>query len=137
MSSHVTEPRLEAGVHDAVRRISEHAVALARLEAELAKAELSAKGKRLGLAAGLGAGAAVLAVIGLGFGLAAAAAALALVMPTWAALLAVCGGVLLVAAILAVVAKRSARKASPPVPQQAIDEAKLTKDALSGGTNGS
>jgi hypothetical protein len=123
-------------VQDAVRRISEHAVALARLEAELAKAELSAKGKRLGVAAGLGAGATVLAVIGLGFGLAAGAAALALAIPTWAALLAVCGGVVLVAAILAAVAIRSAKKASPPVPQQAIDEAKLTKDVLSGGANG-
>ena len=137
MSSPATDhAHPEAGLQDSVRRISEHATALARLEAELAKSELTAKGKRLGLAAGLGAGAAILAVLGLAVGLGAAVVGLDFVMPLWAALLVVFGATLLVAAALAIAARDAARRATPPVPEQTIDEARRTKAAITEATNG-
>jgi Flp pilus assembly protein TadB len=136
LSSRATEHGSLSEVQDAVRRISDHAVALARLEADLAKTEIATKGKRLGTAAGLGAGAAVLGVLALGVALAAAAAALALVLPLWGALLVVAGATLAVAAVLAGAARAAAKRATPPVPEQAIEEARWTKQALTGASNG-
>jgi len=61
---------------------------------------------------------------------AAIAAALALVMPTWAALLVVAGILLLLAALFGFLALNRIKKGTPPVPEQAIQEAKLTTEAL-------
>jgi hypothetical protein len=66
----------------------------------------------------------------LGFGLATIAAALATFLPTWLALLIVTGFLLLVGGILAFLALRSIRRGTPPVPKQAIREAKLTTQAI-------
>jgi uncharacterized protein YneF (UPF0154 family) len=53
-------------------------------------------------------------------------------MPTWAALLIVTVGVLVVAGVLGFLANRSIKKGTPPVPEQALREAKLTTEALKG-----
>lgn len=66
----------------------------------------------------------------LGFVFAAIGAALALVMPWWAALLVVAGILLLLVAACGLVAVNRFQKGSPPVPEQAITEAKLTTEAL-------
>jgi hypothetical protein len=119
-----------AGVGSAAKRVAEHASALARLELELAQLELKRKATSIGLGAGLGIGAAIFALFALGFGLAAAAVALALVVATWLALLIVFGSLLLLAGILALLALRSIRRGTPPVPEQAIEEARLTTSTL-------
>jgi Flp pilus assembly protein TadB len=115
---------------NAVKRASEHASQLARLELELAQLELKTKASKLGTGAGLGVGAAILALFGLGFGLAAAAVALALVVDTWLALLIVFGALVLIAAVLGLLARRELTKGTPPVPQQAVEEARRTTEAL-------
>lgn len=120
------------GLGGVVGAVAERARALARLEAELAVAELRAKAKPFGAGAALLAAAAVLAMLAAGFALAAAAAGLALAMPLWAALLVVAGSVLLVAAVLGAVALASVRRASPPVPERALAEAKRTAVVLKG-----
>jgi hypothetical protein len=74
--------------------------------------------------------AAVLLVFGLGFGLATIAAAIATATSTWLALLIVTGGLVLVAGLLGALAVRSLKKGTPPVPEQALREAKLTTEAL-------
>ena len=66
----------------------------------------------------------------LGFVLAGIAAALDIVMPTWAALLVVAGLLLLLIGLLGVMALGAIKRGSPPVPKQAIHEAKLTTNAL-------
>ena len=103
-----------------------------RLELELAALELKRKVAALGIGIGLALGAALLLVYALGFGLAAIAAGLATAMSTWAALLIVSVGVLLVAALLGFFGLRSIKKGAPPVPEQALREAKLTSEALKG-----
>jgi protein-S-isoprenylcysteine O-methyltransferase Ste14 len=119
----------------AARDVAEHASALARLELELAGLEIKRKIGALAIGIGLAVAAAVLLLYALGFGLAAGAAGLETVLPTWASLLIVAGALLLVIAVLALVAVQAFKRGAPPVPEQAIEEAKRTQEALSG--NGS
>ena len=120
----------EGGLGAAAKQVSEHASALIRLEMELAQLELKRKLAALGKGIGLGVGAAVLGVFMLGFLLATVAAALATFMPTWLALLIVTVFLLLCAGILGMLALRAVKRGTPPVPEQAIEEAKRTKEAL-------
>jgi Putative Actinobacterial Holin-X, holin superfamily III len=118
------------GVGAAVKEVAERASAVVRLELELATLELKRKVVSLGLGIGFGIGAGVMLFFMVAFAYAAAAAALALVLPTWAALLVVTGILLLKAGLLAVLALNRIKKGTPPVPEQAIREAKLTTEAL-------
>ena len=103
---------------------------LAQLNIELAKAEGKQKATALGVAGALGALAAVLIVYGIGFALATAAAGLSEAFPVWLSLLIVTGVIFVLAAVAGLLARRSARKASPPKPAQAIEEAQQTVEAL-------
>jgi hypothetical protein len=123
------------GVGTAAKEVAEHASSLARLELELAALEVKRKVGALGLGIGLVAGAGIFFLFALGFGLAAGAVALALLVSTWLALLIVFVGLVLLAGMLALLGLRAIKKGAPPVPKQAIDEARLTTEALRG--NGS
>jgi hypothetical protein len=118
------------GLGAAVKEVAERASAIVRLELELAALELKRKVTSLGVGIGLAIGAAVVAVFMIGFLFATIAAALALVMPWWAALLVVTGILGLVVAVLAALAVNRIQKGTPPVPEQAILEAKLTTEML-------
>jgi hypothetical protein len=120
------------GVGLAAKEVAEHASTLARLEMELASLELKRKVGALGFGIGLAVGAAILGLFALGFGFAAAAAALATVLATWLALLIVFGALLLVALVLLFIGLRKIKRGTPPVPEQAVREAKLTTAALRG-----
>jgi Putative Actinobacterial Holin-X, holin superfamily III len=125
-----TQETERPGVGPAAKEVAEHASTLARLELELAGLELKRKIGALGLGIGLLLGAAVFVFYGLGFGLAAGAAALALALPWWAALLIVFGALFFIALVLGLIGLSSIRKGTPPVPEQAVTEAKLTTEAL-------
>ena len=118
------------GVGAAAKQVAEHASALARLELELAGLELRHKVGALGAGAGLGIAAALLGLFGLGFLLAAVAVALAIVLDAWLALLLVTVGLFAAAGVLGLLALRKLKRGTPPVPEQAIREAKLTTEAL-------
>ena len=127
---HTPETEREAqGLGASAKGVAEHASTLVRLELELAALEVKRKVTALGIGIGLALGAAVLLVFALGFGLATIAAGIATALPWWASLLIVTGGILLVVGILGLLAMRSIKKGTPPVPEQAITEAKLTKEA--------
>lgn len=130
-----TQGNSDRSFGDAAKDVAEHASKIASLELELAGLELKRKVGALGTGIALGLGAAVLLVFAVGFGLAAAAAGLAEVFATWLALLIVFGALLLLALVLGIFAMRAIKAGTPPVPEQAIEEAKLTTDALKG--NGS
>ncbi len=132
MPTRETEPR---GVGEAAKVVAEHASQIARLELELAMLELKRKLTSLGLGIGLGAGALLFVLYGIGFTLATIAAAIATALPWWAALLIVTVGLFLSAALLGLLAYGRIKKGTPPVPEQAILEAKLTTEAIKG--NGS
>jgi multisubunit Na+/H+ antiporter MnhC subunit len=84
----------------------------------------------LGFGIGLGIGAAIVAVFGLGFAFATIAAALATFLSTWLALLILTLGLFALAGVLGLLALGKIRKGTPPVPEEAIREAKLTSEAL-------
>jgi Ca2+/H+ antiporter len=118
------------GLGTAAKEVADHASAIAKLELELAALEVKRKVVALAVGIGLGAGAALLALFGLAFLLATAGAALATALSTWLALLVVSAVLLAVAGVLGFLALGAIRKATPPLPEQAIREAKLTTDAL-------
>ena len=120
----------KVGVGGAAKHVAEHASSLAKLELELAGLELKQKVGSLGAGLGLGIGAALLGLYALGFLFATIAAALSIFLDTWLALLIVAAGLLAVAGLLGLLALRRIRKGTPPVPEQAIREAKLTTEAL-------
>ncbi len=118
------------GVGGAAKEVADRASSIAKLEIELAVLELKKKIVALGMGIGLGVGAAIFGLFMLGFLFATAAAALATFLPTWLALLIVTAFLGLVAGILGLLALGSIKKGSPPVPEQAIREAKLTTAAI-------
>jgi uncharacterized membrane protein YozB (DUF420 family) len=120
-------------IGDAAKLVADKASSVVRLELALAAAELKRKLRALGLGIVLVAAAAVFVLFGLVLGLATIAAALATVFATWLALLIVTGGLFLVAGVLAVVGIGRIKKGTPPMPEQAIAEAKLTAEALRNG----
>jgi len=130
MPTHEGERR---GLGAAAKLVSERASSLVRLELQLAAAELKQKGVALGLGIALVVGAAVLGLFALGFGLATAAAALATTVSTWLALLIVTGALVLLAGVIGAIGVGRLRKGTPPIPVQAIEEAKLTTEALKNG----
>jgi hypothetical protein len=123
------------GVGTAAKQVAEHASTLARLELELAGLELKRKAGALGAGLGLGVGAAVIAVYAVGFLLATCAVALALVLDLWLAMLIVTLILFALAGLLGMLAVASIKRGTPPVPEQAIREAKLTSEALKGNGN--
>jgi uncharacterized membrane protein YqjE len=131
MPTHATNGQ-SPGLGTAVKQVAEHASTLVRLELELASLELKQKVAALGVGLGLVIGAAVFAVYAFGFLFATAAAGLATVVSTWLALLIVTLALFLVAAVLGLIGRRMIQKGTPPVPEQAIAEAKITSSALRG-----
>jgi Putative Actinobacterial Holin-X, holin superfamily III len=126
----IQEGESRTGLGEATKQVAEHASAIARLELELAALELGRKVKSLAVAIALALAAAILLLFALGFGLASAAAALAIPLSTWLGLLIVAGGLIVVIGLLGMLAVRMFKQGTPPVPKQAIEEAKLTGEAI-------
>ena len=114
----------DASVADLAKQLSEQTTRLVRQEVELAKAELSVKGKQAGLGAGMFGGAAVLGLFALGALTAAIIAALSLAMDTWLAALIVAVVYAAAAGIAALMGKRKVQEALPPVPEDSVESVK-------------
>jgi hypothetical protein len=117
------------------KQIAERASSIARLEVELASMEVKKKAALLGAGIGLFAAAAAVLLYGIGFLFATIAAALATFLPLWLSLLIVTLLLFVVAGVLALLGSRRVQQGKSPVPEQAIEEAKLTTQALK--SNGS
>jgi hypothetical protein len=120
----------QAGVGNAAKEVAEHASALARLELELAGLEVKRKLGALGAGAGLAIAGAVFAVYGLGFLFATVSAAFDTFLPEWLGHLLTALLLFALAGLLVLVGVRMLRRGTPPVPEQAIREAKLTTEAI-------
>ncbi|HEX9380430.1 MAG TPA: phage holin family protein [Gaiellaceae bacterium] len=118
------------GVGAAVKEVAERASSIVRLELELAAMELKRKVVALGLGIVFAIAAGIFLIFMLGFAFAAVAAALATAMSTWLALLITTGILFVLAALLGIFGLSKIRTGTPPVPEQAIREAKLTTEAL-------
>jgi Putative Actinobacterial Holin-X, holin superfamily III len=132
----VSERESDQKLGRAAKLVAEKASTIARLELELASLELKKKAADLGLGLGLAIGAAAVAFYAIGFLFATIAAGLAEAMPVWLSLLIVTVVLLIVTGILALFAVRALERGRSPVPRQAIEEAKLTREALKSRSDG-
>ncbi|HWC09569.1 MAG: hypothetical protein QOE75_2377 [Solirubrobacterales bacterium] len=114
----------DASISELIQQLSEQSSRLARQEVELAKAEMTTKGKRLGIGAGAFGGAGLVALFGLGALTAAVILLLATAMTAWVAALIVAVVYLAVAGGLALVGKSKVEDATPPVPERAVASVK-------------
>ena len=130
MHTQGTDGRQAHGLGAAVKEVAERASSIVRLELELAAMELKRKVVALGLGIALAIGAAIMLLFVIGFAFATIAAALATAVSTWLALLITTALVLVFAVVLGVLGMLKIKQGSPPVPEQAIREAKLTTEAL-------
>jgi membrane protein implicated in regulation of membrane protease activity len=121
------------GLTGAARRVADSARSLVRLELQLAATEVKHKIKALAVGLGLVATGAALGFFALVFALAAAAAALATVLAVWLTLLVMFGVLLLLAGLLGMIGAKLLGKGASPVPEQALEEARLTTEALRNG----
>ena len=124
-----TEP-VPGGLGGAVKRVSEHASTLAHLELKLAQLELKQKAAALGVGLGFLVATLLVGLYAIGFVFATIAAGLATFLDLWLALLIVTAFLILVVVILGLLGLRSVKRGTPPVPRQAIMEAKQTTEAL-------
>jgi MFS family permease len=112
-----SEPTLGALVHDMTGQLS----TLIRDEIRLAQAEMTEKGKRVGVGIGLFSAAGILGLFGFGVLLATIILALALVMPAWLAALIVAVVLFAAAGIIALKGKSNVANATPVKPEAAIE----------------
>jgi hypothetical protein len=123
--THPTQEELrEAPAGELFKRLSEDTSQLVRLELELAKTELQAKGKQIGAGAGLIGAAALLGLLAAGAATAFLISLLDEIMPTWLAALIVTIVFVAIAAFLALQGKKRIQDAGPPVPEQTIETVK-------------
>jgi uncharacterized membrane protein YqjE len=128
-----TDPKAERKLGELVFDVSEGISGLVREEIQLAKTEVAEKAGKLARGAVVGIAAGVFAFF-----------ALILVMEgiawllneevfngkTWPGFFIEAAAFLLIAALAALIAFKAVKAGSPPVPAQAIEEAKLTKEML-------
>jgi putative superfamily III holin-X len=121
------------GLSGATKRVADHARSFMRLELQLAATELKRRVAALAVGIALAVVAALLGLAALGFGLAAATAGIATELPVWLSLLIMFGGLFLVAGMLGTIGLMLLKKGAKPVPEQAIEEARLTTEAIRNG----
>jgi Putative Actinobacterial Holin-X, holin superfamily III len=107
-----------------IRQLSEQTSALIRQELDLAKAELSQKGKAAGAGAGMLGGAGAVALLAAGALTACIVALLSKAMDTWAAALIVTVAYAAIAAVLGLNGRDRVREGMPPAPEQTVETVK-------------
>jgi Putative Actinobacterial Holin-X, holin superfamily III len=107
-----------------LRQLSEETSRLVHQEIELAKAELTQKGRQAGVGAGLFGGAGAVGFLALAALTTCFILALDAAMPAWLAALIVAAVYGVIAAVLAMQGRNKVRQAVPPVPEQTIETVK-------------
>lgn len=111
----------ERSISELLQQLTEQTTRLAQKETELAKAEMTAKGKRLGIGAGAFSAAGLLGLFALAALTTAVILGLATAMEGWLAALIVAVVYALVAGGLALVGRSKVQAAAPPVPERTAE----------------
>jgi membrane protein len=114
-------PLSEASVSELVQRASQQTAELVRQEMQLAQAELKQKGRQAGIGAGMFGAAGLIAFYGLAALVAAAVLGLSEAVDPWLAAIIVGAVLLVVAGIVALVAKNRTQEALPAKPEQTME----------------
>lgn len=122
---HDTQPALrDQSISELVKDLATETSTLVRQEIDLAKAEMTDRGKRAGKGVGMLAAGAVVALLAFGALTAGLIAALDLAMPTWLAALIVTVVYGAIAAVLVQIGRKKVQEAAPPVPEETIESVK-------------
>jgi hypothetical protein len=119
-----------ASTAELVGQSAEQISRLVRDELALAKAEMTEKGKKAGVGAGLMGGGGVVALYGVAALLATVILGLAEAMPGWLAALIVTVVLFAAAGVMALLGRRRLRRATPPMPQEAVRSVKADIDEV-------
>jgi uncharacterized membrane protein YqjE len=132
MTSPNTTRQRERPTGELVKDLSTQVSTLVRQELELAKVELTAKGKQAGIGAGMFGGAGLFALYGVGALVTCAIIALATAVAPWLAALIVAVVLFAIAGVLALLGKARAQRAGPPMPEQTVatikEDVRYTKE---------
>jgi MFS family permease len=109
---------MDRPVSELVKQLSEQTSTLVRKELELARAEMTQKGKAAGVGAGMFGGAALVGLLAVGVLTACLILALAEAMDAWLAALIVAAVYGALAGVLALTGKSKVQEATPPLPEQ-------------------
>jgi hypothetical protein len=114
----------DKSLSELVKQLTDQSSELARKEVELAKAELAAKGKQVGIGAGAFGGAGLFGLYAFGALTAALILLLADAVDSWLAAAIVAAAYAAIAGVLALVGRSRVQEATPPVPERAIESTK-------------
>ena len=114
----------ERSTGDLLKELSDHTTTLVKQEIDLAKAELSEKGRKAGLGAGMFGGAGLFAVFAFAALTACIIAVLESPLSLWLAALIVAVVYAAIAGVLALQGRKKVKQAVPPVPEQATESVK-------------
>jgi uncharacterized membrane protein YqjE len=114
----------ERSTGDLLKELSDHTTTLVKQEIDLAKAELSEKGKKAGKGAGMFGGAGLFGVFSFAALTTCIIAALASPLNLWLAALIVAVVYAVIAGVLALQGRNKVQEAGPPVPEQATESVK-------------
>ena len=120
----------EHSAGELVTMLSEQVSVLIRNELKLAQLEMTGKGKQAALGAGMFGAGGVVAVYGVGCLLACAIIAISGVVAAWLAALIVGVALLAAAGGLTLMGRGRLRKATPPVPEQAVADVKADVEEI-------
>jgi uncharacterized membrane protein YqjE len=123
-------PGQDRSTGELVKQLSEQVSVLIRDELKLAQVEMTRKGKQAGVGAGLLGGSGLVALYGVGCLIACAIIAISGVVAAWLAALIVGVALLAAAGVAALIAKGRLQKATPPVPEQAVDSVKTDVEEI-------
>ena len=123
-------PAQERSTAELIRQMSEEVSTLVRDELQLARMEMTRKGKEAGKGAGMLGGAGLIALYGVGCLVACAVIAIAGVLSAWLAALIVGAVLIAVAGLTAALGRERLRRGTPPVPQEAVDSVKADVETV-------
>lgn len=114
----------EQSTGDLLKQLSDHTTTLVKQEIDLAKAELTEKGKKAGAGAGMFGGAGLFAVFAFAAVTTCLIAALESPLSLWLAALVVAVVYAVIAGVLALQGRNKVREAVPPIPEQTTESVK-------------
>jgi uncharacterized membrane protein YqjE len=123
-------PGPEPSAAELIKLLPEQASTLIRDELKLAQLELANKGKQAGLGISLLGGSGLIAFYAVGCLLACAVIAMSAVVAAWLAALIVGAALLVIAASAALAGKGRLRRATPPVPVEAVGSVKADVEEI-------
>lgn len=120
----------EHSTGELVKLVAEQVSVLVRDELKLAQLEMTGKAKQAGKGMGMLGGGGMVALYGAACLIACVIAAISLALPVWLSCLIIGAALLAVAGILAMAGRGHMKKATPPMPKEAVDSVKASVEEI-------